>query len=1099
MSKNFTRFLSLTLLVGFCCLASWSYAQECTLEIVESDVVLAGPVCDGGTLTYEVQGYAAELYEFNFAGNGFLASPQFEVAEGTIFTVSIREIATACVSNELIITAPDVDPLSFTVTTEDISCNGARDGVAHIVVTGGFFDAGNPYEILVSNQGWRSISGSTKDIVMTSAGTYQIRARDAYGCETDAQEITIGEPDAITLTLTPGFSAAACPSDEAGHILVAVEGGNDAEYTVALNDADGNEVETAVTTGGSYHFMTGYAAGDYTVVATDSKACEGMATTTIEGIDPIVFSAEVAQDLLCKGATTGIISVTGVGGGTEGAGYVVEVYDAADALVTTAAVVDGAADVSGLAAGDYGVFVRDGNGCLSEAIDLSIWEPAEALMLEATVDRHIGCTEAGEFTISASGGVEGYVYYWAMVDEGTGMVPTEMLPGETTSWTPASEDGTVSVTVETAATFVIWVTDADGMGCMVGGESAPEWSVEIEDAVPPVTFDTDITSPVLCNGDANGEITVSNIDGGESTDYMVSVDGVDIEGMVISDLAAGTYEITVTEVVGGCTTSTSVEITQPDELVITEFIKVEGVFSCPDATEAWLETTVEGGSGSYTYQLYQNEMPFGSVVSIPSFVVPIGATYSVKAMDGNCEVMSESIEVDQVMDITFSVKDLTCFGEESVTVMVSASGEPGHTFEVAYAPVVGGVEGALSAWTPFDATVELEGLSYVDANEGNYEFYVRYALYECGDASENITLTPVESELTATVAQDDIEVTLTPAGGEAPYTYELNGAAAAGPDFVLIEGENTITVMDSRGCTYDVMLTADPISLTAVPASGDNMTQTFDVVLTFNREVTIAEGDITGGTYTPGTASEFTVAMSGADEAVLTLTVGTAIADAAGNTFAGAEFTYTIGDNTAPTLVDYTPTGQLDDNHPEFVITFSEDVILTSAGGNLVITQVGASEARLVIPFTADDIDGTVVTVTYEYDPEVGGLDRQVEYFVNIDAGTFEDAAGNEFAGLNDQTTWTFRTGDWATAVDDQLGGSMEFSVYPNPFDGYITVKNASKLSRIIISNVAGQRVKDLVNPTENIQTGDLRSGIYFITLVDQDDKIARTERIVKQ
>ena len=118
---------------------------------------------------------------------------------------------------------------------------------------------------------------------------------------------------------------------------------------------------------------------------------------------------------------------------------------------------------------------------------------------------------------------------------------------------------------------------------------------------------------------------------------------------------------------------------------------------------------------------------------------------------------------------------------------------------------------------------------------------------------------------------------------------------------------------------------------------------------------------------------------------------------------------------------------------------------------------------------------------------------------MNIDAGTFEDAAGNEFAGLNDQTTWTFTTGDWATAVDDQLGGSMEFSVYPNPFDGYITVKNASKLSRIIISNVAGQRVKDLVNPTENIQTGDLRSGIYFITLVDQDDKIARTERIVKQ
>ncbi len=1098
MSKKFTRFLSLTLLVGFCCIASWGYAQPCTLAISESDVVIVSTDCESAMLTYEVQGYFGWVYEFNFDGAGFLSLPQFEVAEGANFTVSIREIATACVSNEITVAAPDLDPLSFTLTPQDISCFGARDGVAHIEITGGFFDAENPYEILVSNQGWRSISGSVKDIVMTTAGTYEFKVKDGYGCETEAQSITINEPGAITINLTPGFSAAACPSSDEGNILATVTGGNDADYTIVLKDADDAELETATTTGGTYHFM-GYPAGDYTVVATDSKACEGMAATTIVGIDPVVFSAEVTQDLLCKGAATGIISVTGVDGGTEGAGYNVEVYDDANALVTTTAVVEGVAEVTGLAAGDYDVFVRDGNGCLSEAVEVNVWEPAEALMLEATVDRHIGCTEAGEFTISATGGVEGYVYYWAMVDGNTGSVPGEMLPGETTSWTSADINGTISVTVETAATFVVWVKDADGAGCMIGGESAPEWRVEIEDAVPPVTFDTAITSPILCNGDATGEITVSNIDGGESADYVVSVDGVDIEGMVISDLAAGTYEITVTELVGGCTSSASVEITQPDELVVTEFLKVDGVFSCPDATEAWLEITVEGGSGSYTYQLYQNGSTFGSVVSIPSFVVPINATYTVKAMDGNCEVMSDPIEIGQVMDVSFMVEDLTCFGAESVTVMVSASGEPGHTFEVAYAPVVGGVSGTMSAWMPFDATIELGGLSYVDTNEGTYEFYVRYALYECGDASEVITLMPVESELTAEVAQDDIHVTLTPSGGEAPYTYELNGVAAAGPDFVLIEGENTITVIDSRGCTYDVVLTADPISLTANPASGDNMTQTFDVVLTFNREVTIADGDITGGTFTPGTASEFTVTMTGADDDVLTLTVGTGIMDAAGNTFVGDEFTYTIGDNTAPTLVDFAPTGQLNNNHPEFVMTFSEDVVLTGTGGNLIITRVGASEARLVIPLSSEDINGNVVTVTYEYDPEVGGLDRQVEYFVNIDAGAFEDAAGNDYAGLGDQTTWTFTTGDWATAVDDQLSGSEEFSVYPNPFDGYITVKNASRLSRVIISNVAGQRVKDLVNPTENIQTGDLRSGIYFITLVDKEDAVAKTERIVKQ
>ena len=79
MSKKFTRFLSLTLLVGFCCIASWGYAQPCTLAISESDVVIVSTDCESAMLTYEVQGYSAELYEFNFDGAGFLSLPQFEV------------------------------------------------------------------------------------------------------------------------------------------------------------------------------------------------------------------------------------------------------------------------------------------------------------------------------------------------------------------------------------------------------------------------------------------------------------------------------------------------------------------------------------------------------------------------------------------------------------------------------------------------------------------------------------------------------------------------------------------------------------------------------------------------------------------------------------------------------------------------------------------------------------------------------------------------------------------------------------------------------------------------------------------------------------
>ena len=205
----------------------------------------------------------------------------------------------------------------------------------------------------------------------------------------------------------------------------------------------------------------------------------------------------------------------------------------------------------------------------------------------------------------------------------------------------------------------------------------------------------------------------------------------------------------------------------------------------------------------------------------------------------------------------------------------------------------------------------------------------------------------------------------------------------------------------------------------------------------------------------------------------------------------------TVADGTAPTLLTWTPNAEtIDDNHPTFVMTFDEDVMLSELGGNLVVTRKDSVNPTLTIPFTAEMVDGATVTVTYVYDEAVGGLDKDAEYFVTVDAGALEDAAGNAFAGVADATAWTFTTGDFVTDTPEL--DQVSYLVYPNPFDGYVIVKNASQLSRIVISNVAGQRVKDIVNPSDRIATNEFRSGIYFITLV-KDDVVVKTERIVKR
>jgi hypothetical protein len=80
----------------------------------------------------------------------------------------------------------------------------------------------------------------------------------------------------------------------------------------------------------------------------------------------------------------------------------------------------------------------------------------------------------------------------------------------------------------------------------------------------------------------------------------------------------------------------------------------------------------------------------------------------------------------------------------------------------------------------------------------------------------------------------------------------------------------------------------------------------------------------------------------------------------------------------------------------------------------------------------------------------------------------------------------------------DDLATSIK--VYPNPFDKYITlsVSNNVVITKAVITNIAGQLIKEVINPDNTIPTSELRSGVYFISL-HTEDGIAKTERIIKR
>ena len=149
----------------------------------------------------------------------------------------------------------------------------------------------------------------------------------------------------------------------------------------------------------------------------------------------------------------------------------------------------------------------------------------------------------------------------------------------------------------------------------------------------------------------------------------------------------------------------------------------------------------------------------------------------------------------------------------------------------------------------------------------------------------------------------------------------------------------------------------------------------------------------------------------------------------------------------------------------------------------------------LTIPVTESMISGNVVTVDYT---TTEGLDQNTEYYVLVDANVVKDMADNAFAGLADKDAWTFTTGEGFVDKTD-LKNASQFKVYPNPFVDFVNVENASKLSKIVVTNIAGQVVKEVVNPTSKIQLNELRSGIYFMSLYNTENVIEKTAKISKR
>jgi gliding motility-associated-like protein len=863
---------------------------------ITTNASVTNAVCSGvctGSITLNVAG-GTGTYSYVWGQGITIAQGQGTSAVTSLcsgmYTVAVTDIS-GCVKLDTF-NVIQTSPLSATIGSTNISCSTVCNGTAYVSVTTGT----PPYAIVWSG------GGQTNDTATAlCAGTYTATISDALGCS-----IVLS----TTITATPTLSAAvsvtgpACGVCDGSATITPTGGTGSYTYYWSTNDS------TATA--------SNLCAGLYSAIITDSLGCTANVSVPVSNIGGITSLAFTTTNVSCNGTATGAVTGVTPTGGTAPYSYQ---WLPGPATPT----------YSSLAAGTYTIMVTDASGC-SIVDSVTITEQLPVLANETITPAHCNLTD-GSISTAASGGSGSFTYLWTgpagftgqgtstitnlvaglytlqITDGGTGCVSNynftvnnfngPVLTMSSTNVTcngvvPCNGTATVNAvgsssysyswndsgnqTSQTAlnlcaGSYTVVVTGADG--CIAAG------SVSITQPSP-IGISIGNTIEPLCNGNSNGSITV--VPTGGTLPYSYSWSPVTSGGTsdTLTNIAAGTYTVTLTDG-NGCSATQSVILTQPSVLTINN-VPVNP--SCNTTSDGAIDITVGGGTTPYAFQWS------GASSAVTEDLVNVtGGTYSVTATDANGCTISTSVVLTPIVTVTADAgRDTTFCQSGSVTLSATASTNgvtynwfqmPGNTAAgsgvtvtvnppngtTSYYVVVNNgacadndtvsvtsttIAATIGSTNIFCSSV-CNGTAFVTVNSGTPPYLIAWnqsgqtndtATALCaGNYSATITdaagcAVVLNTTITATSAISaavsiidpscgacDGSATITPSGGIAPYTYfwsnnNLNASATN-----LCSGLYTAVITDSAGCTANISV---PVSnsggLTGVTITSTNIT-----------------------------------------------------------------------------------------------------------------------------------------------------------------------------------------------------------------------------------------------------------------------------------
>ena len=694
------------------------------------------------------------------------------------------------------------EPLQLNIVNQQNSCYGVNSGLITLSAIGGALPGNTtPYTFTLTAAGYNS-SNITGQYTGLAPGEYTATVLSQLtSCSlTLTETIQIIGLDPVEFS-DPIAENVKCNGGNTGVITVAsITGGNES-YIVTLAK-EGSPV--AVLYEAPYVFE-GLYAGAYTVTVADNIGCSVAVPVKNAVIsEPDILAITVVEGentdktIECYGDNSGMILAAATGG-LIAQSYTYTLYKEGEIV--------GQPNASGhftsLFAGVYIVKVTDDNGCEASTVPITIVQNDK---MKITLDKvNVKCFGESNGSIEVN-----------KIDNGAAPYTYILRNSNNGGMEPSSASATLFLNLP-ADIYRLNVIDKNG--CSVD-------SSNIVITQPAAIVASAIQSKLVsCSPGNDGAITVTASGGSGNFEYKID-DEAFVANNIFNNLSAGTYTITVKDVISGCTVEVGtiiVEIIQPDAIIAAAV--QSKLVSCAPGNDGTITVMASGGSGSFEYKIDDEAFVTNNIFNNLS-----AGTYTITVKDvpSGCTVETETtIRTANPPALVLQAGNAACFGGLG-TIVATATAEDDQD-----------TPGSIVSYS-IDPN---EGTSYSDLTPGIFGNLAigSYSIsvmdnYGCVSTEEVTIEGPAEAISLVVVSYTDVtasakgSIVVQPNGGWQQYTItcylgDVVISSQEGDDLKsytftnLEKGEYTIVAVDAAGCTVEITQT---ISEPQAPVTGNS-------------------------------------------------------------------------------------------------------------------------------------------------------------------------------------------------------------------------------------------------------------------------------------